>query len=102
MKIDYSEEIRNFLKNNFEPVQSVVHENEETLKKSLSSIHSMLISVLPRDWVTESEVYEALEELEFKSFYFESPPVTKKNDEDEDVVIFQGWKGFAYFLQPIN
>ncbi|MBT0607638.1 hypothetical protein [Aequorivita echinoideorum] len=102
MKIDYSEEIRNFLKNNFEPVLSEAHENEETLKKSLSSIHSMLVSILPRDWVVESEVYEALTELGFKSFYFESEPVTKKNEEGETVVVFEGWKGFAYFLQPIN
>ena len=101
MKIDYSEEIREFLQNNFEPVLSVAHENEETLKKSLSSVHGMVCSVLPKDWITESEVYEALLELGFKSFYYESPPVTKKNEEDEDVIIFQGWNGFAYFLQPL-
>ena len=68
MKTDYTEEIRNMILNNYEPVNSVLNENEYTERKSLQAVYKMITSVLPKDWIYESDVYAVLEELGFKSF----------------------------------
>lgn len=102
MKIDYSEEIRDFLKNNFEPVESVMHADEETLQYSLSNVHIMIERILPHKWVEESDVYEALQELGFKSFIFVTEAEEIYDEEKDMEITIPGRRVLAYFLQPIN
>ncbi|MCT8340504.1 hypothetical protein MG296_10600 [Flavobacteriaceae bacterium TK19130] len=100
MKTDYSEEIRRFLKSNYEPVLSSAHENEETEIKSLSEIHSDICSILPKRWISESDVFDILSDLGFKSFKVFKKPIIDR-DGDEDKVIVPGKTYWGYFLQPI-
>jgi len=72
-KTNYSEEIRSILQNNYNPVQSVVTADDYTVKKTLTEIYRDIIQVLPKLWVDESDVYDALQELGFKSFLFSIP-----------------------------
>jgi len=97
-KIDYSEEIKNLINGFYEPVLSKAHENELTVKKTLSEIHKEVIRVLPGKWIEESDVYDALQELGFKTFTYTMEPVTSKDDEDQDFTLFAGGTYIAYFL----
>tara|TARA_R110002050_G_scaffold208510_1_gene344528 strand:+ start:280 stop:576 length:297 start_codon:yes stop_codon:yes gene_type:complete len=92
-KIDYSEEIRNLIDGFYEPVLSAAHENEMTEKKTLSEIHKDVIRVLPAKWIEESDVYEALQELGFKTFIYTAD---EGNSTDDDYV--DGETHLAYFL----
>ena len=82
-KTDYSEEIRSILQKNYNPVQSVVTADDYTVKKTLTEIYRDIIQVLPKLWVDESDVYDALQELEFKSFLFSMPPELDDDGEEE-------------------
>src|SRR5690606_9372969 len=98
-QIDYSEEIKKLLEGFYEPVLSAAHENEMTEKKTLTDIHKEGIRVLPSKWIEESDVYEALQELGFKTFTYKVEPITSKGDEDEEEFTFIGGGTFlAYFL----
>jgi hypothetical protein len=84
-KTDYSEEIRAILQNNYSAAQSVVTADNSTVKKTLTDIYRDIIQVLPKRWVDESDVYEALQELGFKSFLFSMPPEFNEDGEEETV-----------------
>ena len=69
-KTDYSDEVRSLLKENFDPVESKIQESEYTCRMSLTTIYKELTSILPKRWVDETDVYDALQELGFKSFLY--------------------------------
>lgn len=93
-KTDYSEEIRAILQNNYSPVESVVTADSSTIKKTLSEIWRDIIQILPKRWVDESDVYDALLELGFKSFLYTMPP-----DYDEDGEEIPTEDEFLYFME---
>jgi hypothetical protein len=93
IKTDYEQEILNFLKRNFEPVENEFESDEDTLMLSLKDIHKRITSILPKDYVYESDVYECLEQLGFKSFLISVP---------EEVIedkILPAREKFCYLLQ---
>ena len=69
-KTDYSDEVLSLLKENFEPVTSRLDESEYTCRLSLRDIHKQITQILPARWVDETDVYDALLELGFKSFLY--------------------------------
>lgn len=79
MKIDYLDEARELIKNNFTPVLSLMDESEYTVKKTLEDIHNDIINILPSRWIYESDIYDLLAELGFKSFLYTFPEVIGKD-----------------------
>ena len=76
MKIDYTEEIRELIQNNYVPVALKFEASEYTEKKTLKEVWEMICQILPKNWVVESDVYEALADLGFKSFLVTEETVT--------------------------
>ena len=95
-KTDYSQEIKDLIKGNYDPVESTLHENEQTLKMSLSEITREIKSVLPKDWIYEEDVYQILVDLGFKSFIINYPELTDKNGD----VVRSAYSNMEYLLQP--
>lgn len=82
MKTDYTLEIKNLLRNNFEPVISPFDSGEYTEKKTLTDVYNLVIKVIPKDWVYESDLYEIMEELGFKSFLHTDPAEFSEDQEE--------------------
>lgn len=96
MKTDYTEEIKNIIKENYEPVDSPMKESEFTERNSLGSICRILIQVLPKEWIYESDVYNVLEELGFKKFLLDEE-VESENEEGEPEI--RTYKVMAYLME---
>ncbi|MDO6813820.1 hypothetical protein [Tenacibaculum soleae] len=64
MKTEYSQEIKELLSSCFTPVTA---EDENAQPKTLEEIHAMVITVLPAKWVYDTDVYTALQSLNFKT-----------------------------------
>lgn len=94
-KLDWDQEIRNFLETYFEPVSSPIQADEETEKLSLSVITNRITRILPGKFIYEEDVYEALQELGFKIFSYTIPP---KIDEETGDEISPEQTAYAYFL----
>lgn len=62
MKTDYQPEIQNFILKHFEASSS---DNEKAVPKTLEEIKEMVINVLPAKWIYDSDVYNALQILNF-------------------------------------
>lgn len=75
-KTDYLDEIKAFLNSNYDPINSVLEEDEYTEFKTLKQITKDIKGILPSDWVYESDVYEALKDLGFKNLMKTFPKVT--------------------------
>lgn len=82
MKTDYLIEAKKLIENNFSPVNSLIDDNEYTVKKTLSDIHKDVTNILPSRWIYESDIYEILSELGFKSFLYTFKPVYGKKGEE--------------------
>lgn len=96
IKTDYDEQIRNFLKKNYEPVENAIDaEKDYTLKLTLKEIYKQVTSVLPSKYIYEDDVYEALIELGFKDFNYTIPA---KFDDEGEKEIFPEQTEYAYFL----
>ena len=95
MKIDYTQEIKDLILNNYDPVLLQSEESEYTVKKSLTEMHKDITNILPSLWVDESDVYEALQELGFKSFLSSEDDVM---DFEKDEVLVPGKTLLLYFL----
>ena len=95
MKIDYTQEIKDLILNNYDPVISQSDESEYTVKKSLTEMHKDIAGVLPSLWIDESDVYESLQELGFKSFLSSEDDVM---DFEKDEVLVPGKTLLLYFL----
>ena len=80
-KTDYSDEVRSLLKENYEPVESKLQVSEYTCKMTLTGIYKELTSILPKRWIDESDVYDALQELGFKSFLYTFEAIHNKEGE---------------------
>lgn len=93
IKTDYESEILSFLKRNFEPVKNEFEKDEDTLALTLKDIHKKVISILPKDYVYESDVYECLEQLGFKNFLISIPEKEIGDD------IIPASEKFCYLLQ---
>ena len=65
MKTDYNLEIIDLLQKTFTPATPTT---ENAIFKTLQEIHYAVISVLPSKWVYEEDVYEILQQLNFKTF----------------------------------
>lgn len=94
-KLDWDQEIRNFLQTYFEPISSPIETDEETEKLSLSIITDRIRRILPGQYIYEEDVYEALQELGFKIFSYTIPP---KIDEETGKEIFPEKTAYAYFM----
>lgn len=66
MKIDYSKEIENLISNTFSTASKDV---ENAKPKTLEEIHTMVINILPPKWVYQTDVYTALQNLNFTASY---------------------------------
>jgi len=76
MKTEYSQEIIELIKNTFTPATPTT---ENAQNKTLAEIHEAVISVLPSKWVYEEDVYNVLQQLNFKIFPLAvEDPITKK------------------------
>ncbi len=95
MKTEYTEEIKALLENNYDTVDSIIDSNEYTERKTLSEIHAMITAVLPAKWIYESDIYEVLGMLGFKSFLYAFPEV---KDENEKVLVPER-TALYYFLR---
>lgn len=73
MKTDYSEEIIRLLQANYEPIHQVEEEDYRTEKMKLEEVYEEVTNILPSTWITEADVYDAMQELGFKSFMYEWP-----------------------------
>ena len=98
MKTDYSEEIRAIISGNYKPVLALNHESENTEKMPLTKIHKIVTAILPKLWVQESDVYEALQELGFKAFLY----TTDAEFDEDDEVVEQSKTYMAYFMDRVN
>ncbi len=97
MKTDYSEEIKMILKSNYNPVVSSKNAMDYTERKTLSDVYKEITSVLPKLWVEETDVYNALQELGFQAFFY-----TADEDIDEESgEISKNKKKAGYFMNPI-
>ena len=96
MKIDYTQEIKDLILNNYDPVLLQSEESEYTVKKSLTEMHKDITNILPSLWVDESDVYEALQELGFKSFLSSEDDVM---DFETNEVLVSGKTLLLYFLE---
>lgn len=81
MKTDYLQEARKLISDHYSPVLSLFEENEYTVKKTLEDIHNDVTNILPSRWIYESDIYEILSELGFKSFLYTMEAVTGKMGE---------------------
>ncbi len=70
MKTEYINEARELIQNNFSPVLSLFDENEYTVKKSLAEVYKDVTNILPGEWIYQSDIYEILRDLGFKSFLY--------------------------------
>lgn len=70
MKTDYLSEARELIEKHYSPVPSLFAENDYTVKKTLSDMHREITNILPEEWVYQSDIYEILAELGFKSFLY--------------------------------
>ena len=95
MKIDYTQEIRDLIAHNYDPVLLQSEESEYTLKKSLNDIYKELSGILPSLWFDESDVYEALQILGFKSFFCAGEDI---KDFETDETLVKGENTILYFL----
>lgn len=68
MKTDYQQEIEKLIANAFTPAAAAA-EDKSALPKTLEEIHAMVINVLPAKWIYDTDVYSALENLNFKVSY---------------------------------
>ena len=75
MKTDYLTEATELIRNNYSPVNSLFQENEYTVKRTLSGMYQEVTNILPARWIYESDIYEILAELGFKSFLYTFPEV---------------------------
>jgi hypothetical protein len=94
IKTDYETEILQFLQQNFEPIKNQFQTDEDTLMLSLKQIYKKIISILPEDYIYESDVYQCLEQLGFKNFLISVPE--EKIDED---ITLPSKEKFCYLLQ---
>ena len=78
MRTDYSEEILALLQANYEPIRQVEEEDYRTEKKKLQELYEEVTNILPATWITEADVYDALQELGFRSFMYTWPAETDK------------------------
>lgn len=97
MKTEYFEEIKNLISENYTPVQSLLDKTEFTKPKTLDDIFSEVTSIIPKEWVYRSNIYEALKELGFKSFMYDVPAV---RDEEDNVIIEE--KTIMVYLMEIK
>ena len=74
MKTEYTEEIKQLLEQTLTPATP---DTEDHLRKSLSDLHTDVISILPAKWIDETDVYNALQKLEFKSFPYHNEEENK-------------------------
>lgn len=94
-KTDYSEEIKAFLEKNYEPIDSVLEEDDLTETKSLFEITRELHLIFPSRWVYEDDVYAALKDLGFKVFSKTTPEVR----DDKGTLIMPERTAPLYFLR---
>lgn len=66
MKTNYIEEIEELISKTFTPSTS---EDKKAIPKTLEEINMMVINVLPAKWIYDTDVYTALENLNFKVSY---------------------------------
>jgi hypothetical protein len=78
MKTDYQQEIEKLISSSFTP--STV-EDKTALAKTLEDINNMVINVLPAKWVYDTDVYTALQNLNFHTSF-------GKKDEEEGLYYF--------------
>ena len=95
MKTEYIEEIKNIISDNYEPVTSILEDNDYTVRKSLAGLHKDLVQILPGQWIQESDVYQVLKELGFKHFLF----TTDAEIDEEGEVVTSTESTFLYLLQ---
>lgn len=83
MKTDFYEDIIELIRNSFSPVTSLEEMQEDDLKLTLTKIYNLVVSVLPRRWIEETDVQLALEELGYKYFAMYEQGEEILNDKDE-------------------
>lgn len=97
VKIDWTDEIKAFLSDNYEPIISLREANEQTEKMTIAKIKTILGAIYPAPYIYEEDIYDALLQLGFKSFLFTD---TKVELDGEGEPTYTEVKGLAYFLQP--
>jgi hypothetical protein len=73
MQTNYLIEIESLINNTFTPS---ISSDKKAVAKNLEEIHSMVINILPAKWIDETDVYTALQNLNF------TPSYGKKDSED--------------------
>lgn len=98
IKTDYTEEIEMFLENNFQPVNDQTLIDDNTKIYELKQVMKFALSIFPSDFVSQSDVYNALENTGFKVSRVDVDEVV---DEDGEV-LKPAYTKFAYLMQPIG
>jgi hypothetical protein len=83
MKTEYSQEIKDLIESSFAPSTP---SDASASKKTLNEIHESVIGVLPSKWIYEEDVYNVLQQLNYRPFPFTEESKTT----------------FFYYLTPIN
>jgi len=68
MKTEYSQEIKNLIESTFTPSTP---DDASASKKTLNEIYESVIGVLPSKWIYEEDVYDVLQQLNYRPFPFQ-------------------------------
>jgi len=89
MKTEYYNEIKQLIADHYQPVNSLLDDSEYVRKKTLSDVYKEIANILPSEWIHQSSVYEALQELGFKSFVYTFPAMEDKPERTSMVYLME-------------
>lgn len=94
MKTDYTTELKSFLEDHFEPIESVNDQSEYTEQKTLDQVYAEVTNILPSNFIHQTDVYDMMKELGFKSFRIHFPE--KRNNKGK--IVQREFYAFRYLM----